>query len=579
MKQVLFFLAVLIVASPFEISAKRIKNRHRVKQSIKVNPRENHLDGNTIIKFDELFESKIDRRNLYNSFDETAKALNSELTKLPEMLRYDIIEHYRASFEKSIENGDEALATDYALKYLCVGGKNESFNYFYYLFEFYADNNSQNLPFILSQLENISRHNGGEYDEQISKLVAEYDDVLNPKTFEESVIGKWVAIDPMGYASSDDDPSWYNTTTKAVALTYGHVGTITHDNTKLKKDNLVNPLVMNIFSVHNNGGILLLNSPLKKWESKCGNKLWTFKQGNPQKWDSGLSQSLFFDGNAETMDAAFCTKKFKNPKTELAKSIRTASYKFQSESEAKIKMSKAPAKEKFKAYTATGVTAAILNAEAEEVSKGYVHQKTLGIYFNAVNDKLMNVVIDYDHIKALSKHDYEFYDRVEKKPNRMVKWEESDSVIFVVDGKPMFAGESLPDDSPLLEEYHKIKYEYRWSKAKYVFPTIGYAVGSAAVGVGLYCLGKWLFDNADSEHEKSDAVHIVYLSPLIGIGLFCELKKGLIDKPRRKAMNREFDERINRPSMQKLRDKASLSISPAVGLSTHSVGINMVLNF
>lgn len=564
MKRNAFILPLLIILalSSFDLDAKKIKQKSRQKQRTQIQVNHYVTEVDAIIELDKIFEKSIIRENLSKSFDRTRNAYHSVTNGKYGNIKDKLIEHYNNLFYQKLEEGNILTASDCALKYICLGGEND-ITFYSFLIEHYADNNKDNFLFLLKRLEDISAKNEGKYNIQLSKFRADYDDVLNPKTFEESVIGKWVAVDPMGYTSKDDDE----------VEELGKLGIA------VKPDYLINPLVINVSAVDYDEGLQLLNSPLNKWKAKKKFNRWSFDSGDDNEQSSRSSQSLFFDGNAGEMDALFLSKKIKNPNSDLAKNIRKTSYDIETESQARINTSEMGFGDKMRAQASTTTTTAFLNSLAESAAKGYVHEKVMGVFFNAENSKQMNIILDYDHIKAYSKDHYESYEQIKEQPNRMVKWEERDSVVFVINGKPMFAGDYLSDDSPLLEEYHKIKKEFSWSKPKYVFPTIGFAVLSAGIGVGLGYLGAWFFKNAKTEQDQVDGTKFVLYAICLAPAAFCWMKKNLIDKPRRDAMNWEYDNRINRPNMQKLREKASIAVTPTIGLNTHFVGVNMAINF
>lgn len=148
-----------------------------------------------------------------------------------------------------------------------------------------------------------------------------------------------------------------------------------------------------------------------------------------------------------------------------------------------------------------------------------------------------------------------------------VKWEEGDDVYFVNYKKDVI---KLPSDNVDLSEYEAIRYKYSMRNPEVLWPV----VGSELACIGLIVAGVL---NLTSDNSN-DALGVA-LSCIGGYGfyLIVPITTAVVLKNKR---NKAFNE-LNTRNMEKLQRKAAtLSISPAIGVSGQStLGISAQITF
>lgn len=192
----------------------------------------------------------------------------------------------------------------------------------------------------------------------------------------------------------------------------------------------------------------------------------------------------------------------------------------------------------------------------------------------------MNANITYRRVKDSSLGYSKIKADEPNRPNRFVKWEESDSVIFISeDGRPIFMG-SLQKNSSLLNEYNEVRHEYNFGRPKYLIPSL------VSIGVGAACItrcitmlthdireNKGLPKDKQKNSDKKEAI-------LLGVGVTIPIVtiaviSDVITKKRQSVYNK-----INKKSMDKMRQKATdFSMQPILNPIDNTIGMNISLNF
>ena len=149
-----------------------------------------------------------------------------------------------------------------------------------------------------------------------------------------------------------------------------------------------------------------------------------------------------------------------------------------------------------------------------------------------------------------------------------VKWEEGDDVYFVNYKKDVV---KLPSDNVDLSEYEAIRYKYSMRNPEVLWPVLG----SGLACIGLLTAG--ILHASLSDHPN-DAI-IITTNCVGGYGLFLIIPittAAVLKNKRNKAFNE-----LNARNMEKLQRKAAtLSISPAIGVSGQSaLGISAQITF
>lgn len=192
--------------------------------------------------------------------------------------------------------------------------------------------------------------------------------------------------------------------------------------------------------------------------------------------------------------------------------------------------------------------------------------------------KTMSASISYENIKERTDGITTHKDWVREHKSKFVKWEESDSVIFIsANGEPAFAGGSIEANSPLLEEYNQVRKKYKWSKPQYLIPTI------VSAGAGAYCFVQGLImmfdgimdDNHQWNKRNTQGLLLYALGAPIITGGVC----GFISEHIKKKRQAAYKE-INKRSMDKMRQKAlDVNIFPEVNPIDESIGMNVRINY
>lgn len=238
--------------------------------------------------------------------------------------------------------------------------------------------------------------------------------------------------------------------------------------------------------------------------------------------------------------------------------------------------------EQLGAVAFTEVAGGLLDALAISMGAGSKTAEAYEVKMSANSPKTMNADITYRRVKASS---YGYTSLKDYKPNQkyeFVKWEESDSVIFIsAQGKPIFMGTSLSKDSPLLDEYKAIKKKYNFWRPQCSIPSF------ASIGVGALCIAMGAKKIADygsnnkrlSEKEKNKRVAKAAALISVGVTIPCVtiaiLNQYLVTNKRISLYKIH-----NKQGMDKMRKKAAeIQVAPVVNPFDNSMEIGASINF
>ena len=514
----------------------------------------NYSLKSVIRELDRIFDTTFDENNLEKSYNTTEKALNDYFIKIYATdYYYEVRKYYYNTFYDFCEKGDLGSAVNNAFKYLMVGGHADEDEMYRVLIENYgSDADTKNTQFLFDKFKAASKKQGDCYSAMITALSNKYADVLHPQRFEDIVKGTWVALQPFESYVERKDYEYLNL-------------------------NYLPAFILDISRVNTLNGVDMIFGPVA-WSSKRSGNLWhrAFQYSRLRE-----SQSVYFNGNKRELGVVFSNKAIDNPSTEMAKSLYTDSREFSAGMQGTINSTKGSFGEKALATTGVTLVSSLMNLWANKLSEGSVEVSSYNFNFAGRTPKVMDAQISFNKTKFYTNGTKINKEDIRAQKNQFVKWEPSDSVIFFVNEKPMFV-ENIYDNSPLLDEYHKIKKRYSCWRAKYLIPNI---LIIAAGGAGMaYSIKKI------SECEmKEDSWYPVavkkdrkkywwsYAGIMLSFSLPIATISTLADN-RAKSREKAFRE-INRRSMNQLRQKARISISPSLDLNESALGMNLHCTF
>ena len=505
---------------------------------------------------DSICQEHLDIGNLIETYFITQAQITEFLSNHPkewEQFRESTFNSFVTACEQ--EQSDSALIQ--GLHYLLSGGGNDKDMVLEVLITIYGDKgDTMNTDFLLGRFDMLSEQNGGLYSERVATLRKKYDETLHPKTFSELTHGRWISIDK--FPSLNKNGSYAN---------------------KIRRDFEFPDFILDINSLEIYNGAMFVSAPTFACDvMKMGPKkqYWNLVPD----WRQALlySQRLLAEGRGNTLNLLFVSEKIQNPNTEMAISGFEGTRQLAANMQASIWSSRnANFGQKMAASAVTGVTTAILDGIFESMTVGSKQVESYDMQFHTTSYHTMDAIISYENVKARTNGITTHSDWVKAHTNRFVKWEESDSVVFITpEGKPIFAGGALDVNSPLLDEYRQVRKKYNWGKPQYLIPTI------LSVGVGTYCCVQGLimmFDGiGDENHEWSKRnTHgiLVYACAPIVIGGVCGLISDHIWKKRWNVYKK-----INQQSMDKMRGKAlNVRLNPEVDPFDESIGMNVKIDF
>ena len=248
---------------------------------------------------------------------------------------------------------------------------------------------------------------------------------------------------------------------------------------------------------------------------------------------------------------------------------------FEAETKAKIWSSKQGSfGEKLGADVVTSVYVGLADAIYDALAIGSKKVEAYAIDFSNPTLLTMDAVIGYEKVKETTIGNYTTMNDITN-VNHFVKWEESDSVIFISqNGKPVFAGQTLSKDSPLLDDYKAIKKKYSFWQPKYLIPSV------IGIGVGSYCIGHSISLMSSSIKEDSNKkITQGLVWGCVGGGVLGGVLGYILDTKISWGRKNAYKE-INKRSMERMKKKAnSLSVQPTLNPLYNAVGMDVSVTF
>ena len=320
-----------------------------------------------------------------------------------------------------------------------------------------------------------------------------------------------------------------------------------------------------------NNGITMLSSPsigwkVKKYDGKNWQRVSIWKSKMP------YSQTLYFNGDSQNLFARFSDETIKNPNTEAAKSGFESTRKTKAEMEATIYSSNASFGEKLAGQAITSLTTGLMDSFYRNMATGSKTSAVYGVSLTGASPDVLKGNISYERVKAYTDGRFTTEKKIENVPTTLVRWEESDSIIFIENSKPIFAGNTLSKDSPLLKEYNEVRRKHNFWRPQYLLPSLA----SVGVGTGMIIrackiLNKYIDENKDNDNGKVPVSFYTYfIGGILLPSITLPLVTNTIDSKRQKVYNK-----INKRNMDYLRRKGLLKISPEYGFRENAIGINM----
>lgn len=510
-------------------------------------------------KINELYETKFDVTHPSKTYDSTRVVITEYTKNLETNLVQDIKDYYYEAFYNASEKEQLDSAVNNAFKYLLVDGrKDESVMWQVLIDNFGSDGDTENTTFLIDWFKDISVLRDNAYTETIESLTKKYDDVIHPVSFDDMARGYWISVDDK-YESE-----------KFFGI---DITPRNKDGSILQKT--IPDYLFYISNVKSEEGTIMLSSPTYAWKSKKSKYSW-YHYPSSKNFMLRKCQSLFCDADAKYLHLTFATEKTKEGNTQRSQQSLASNRQWKADMHGKINSSDTSFGNQLAAGVVTDITAGLLDALAISMGAGSKTAEGYGIELNAISPKVMNASITYRRVKESSYGYTSLKDYKPNQQNRFVKWEESDSVIFISpQGKPIFI-ESLSKDSPLLKEYNEIREKYNIRRPQYFIPT----AASIGIGVALIVKGWPLLMSDKDSHPDDYKSRITKGATYYAIGVIVPciaipIVSGVISSKRQSAYNK-----INKKNMDKMRQKAAqFSMQPILNPIDNSVGMNMSLNF
>ncbi len=511
-------------------------------------------------KIDELYETKFDVTHPSKTYDSTRVVITEYTKNLETNLIQGIQNYYYEAFYNASEKEQLDSAVNNAFKYLLVDGrKDESVMWQVLIDNFGSDGDTENTTFLIDWFKDISVLRDNAYTETIESLTKKYDDVIHPISFDDMAKGYWISVDDK-YESE-----------KLFGI----------DITPKDKDgNILQKSIPDYFfyisNVTGEEGTLMLSSPTYEWKSKKSKYSW-YHYPSSTNYMLRNCQSLFCNADVKSLRMVFATKKIHDGNTERARQNLAINRQWKADMHGKINSSNTSFGNQLAAGVATDVTAGLLDALAISMGAGSVTAEGYEINMNAISPKVMNASITYRRVKESTLGYSSLKDYKPNQQNRFVKWEDSDSVVFISpQGKPMFI-ESLSNDSPLLKEYNEVKKKYNFWRPQYLIPAVA-SLGISAVfiakGCPLVASDKHKYSNDERKSRVKRGGIFIAIGAIIP-SITLPVIYGVIDSKRQSAYNK-----INKKNMDKMRQKAAqFSMQPILDPIDNSIGMNMSVNF
>ena len=369
-------------------------------------------------------------------YDQTQHHLSKLLTMLEYPVYKQVLDHYYDAFIEAGRKNRLEAASVAAFKHLMLGGKDDEELMWNIIITRYGQaKKTDNTRFLMGKFKDVSTMRQDAYQATIDSLTTVYYNVLFPETLRD-MSGYWVSI-------NDTTPEG----TLADAPEH----------------------ILHIADITNPAGAMILSSPKCEWKAKKSRYLWNDKTHDDKQLR--YSYSTGFNSKTGTMRLLFNSqsKKIANPKAQqqaldmmqdFEATMKASLEQFQKELNYGLAHNYT-SWSGWGAGTAAGigigigvqlltiaVIAAIIYSSNIETAEKYE------ILLTPLAPNVMDVSVRY----AYARFNYNNGNTKHKEDTRhltFVKWEESDSTIFVSqNGKPIFIGDDIETFSPLLNGYN-----------------------------------------------------------------------------------------------------------------------------
>ena len=373
------------------------------------------------------------------SFLETEEYLSKFIINLERPVYQELLQHYYDAFYEAGSNNELDAAAALAFKHVMLGGKeDEELMWDIILTKYGFENATNNLRFLMKMFNEISIAKDSVYQNTIDSITSVYYDVMYPNTLR-SMQGYWVSLnDPMTDGSLAPIPDY----------------------------------IINVADVRSPNGTTILSAPKCNWYTRKKKGLWLSQiYGN---WPLRYSYETGYNEETQTVQILFSSqsKKIANTKLQhqaldMVQNLEAAMYASLEQYQDELNRQFAANVLSFNdwgAKTAAGfginiavrlaaavLIYAIVYTSNIETAEAYEIRLTPQV------PQVLDVSVRYEY----ARHNYnngKTKHTEDTKKLTFVKWEETDSVVFISKRlQPIFCGDTLSVNSPLLERFNAKK--------------------------------------------------------------------------------------------------------------------------
>ena len=386
-----------------------------------------------------IFNQQFSLANPCLSFSETEEYLSRFIINLERPVYQELLQHYYDAFYEAGSNNDLDTATALAFKHVMLGGKeDEELMWDIILTKYGFENATNNLRFLMRMFNEISIAKDSVYQHTIDSITSVYYDVMYPTTLR-SMQGYWVSIDER---TNDDSLA------------------------------PIPDYIINVADIRSPNGTTILSSPKCKWSVKKKKGKW---QNQTQGYSPlRYSYEIGYNQETQTLQILFGSQNKKIANTALQhqsldmvqnlEAMMSASLEqYQSELNRQLAANVLSFND-WGAISALGLainftmklavaimTDIIIYASNIETAEAYE------IRLTPLVPQVLDVSVKYGY----ARHNYnngKTQHTEDTTKLTFVKWEETDSVVFISRRvQPIFCGDTLPVNSPLLEKFNAKK--------------------------------------------------------------------------------------------------------------------------
>ena len=350
-----------------------------------------------------------------------------------------LLQHYYDAFYEAGSNNELDAAAALAFKHVMLGGKeDEELMWDIILTKYGFENATNNLRFLMKMFNEISIAKDSVYQNTIDSITSVYYDVMYPNTLR-SMQGYWVSLnDPMTDGSLAPIPDY----------------------------------IINVADVRSPNGTTILSSPKCKWSVKKKKGKW---QNQTQGYSPlRYSYEIGYNQETQTLQILFGSQSKKIANTELQHQSLDMVQNLEAAMSASLEQYQSELNRQLAAnvlsfndwgaksalglainftmkLVAAIMTDIIIYASNIETAEAYEIRLTPQV------PQVLDVSVRYEY----ARHNYnngKTQHAEDTKKLTFVKWEETDSVVFISKRlQPIFCGDTLSVNSPLLERFNAKK--------------------------------------------------------------------------------------------------------------------------